>query len=115
MRVGIFFFKQKTAYERRISDWSSYVCSSDLTTGWGTLGTVTFVASSDFVKFGTVSGKITHNGAAGTSLIATPSVSGLVNGTVCAFSVYVYIPRLEERSVGKECFSQCRSGWSQYN
>src|SRR3546814_8074020 len=26
----VFFFKQKTAYERRISDWSSDVCSSDL-------------------------------------------------------------------------------------
>src|SRR3546814_8628984 len=36
MRVGFlfvvffFFFKQKTAYELRISDWSSDVCSSDL-------------------------------------------------------------------------------------
>src|SRR3546814_12142203 len=36
MRVNIwlcfffFFFKQKTAYEMRISDWSSDVCSSDL-------------------------------------------------------------------------------------
>src|SRR3546814_10921904 len=27
---GFFFFKQKTAYELRISDWSSDVCSSDL-------------------------------------------------------------------------------------
>src|SRR3546814_10635478 len=27
-----FFFKQKTAYEMRISDWSSDVCSSDLLT-----------------------------------------------------------------------------------
>src|SRR3546814_4724730 len=27
-----FFFKQKTAYEMRISDWSSDVCSSDLAT-----------------------------------------------------------------------------------
>src|SRR3546814_20248997 len=27
----MFFFKQKTAYEMRISDWSSDVCSSDLT------------------------------------------------------------------------------------
>src|SRR3546814_10804860 len=26
----LFFFKQKTAYELRISDWSSDVCSSDL-------------------------------------------------------------------------------------
>src|SRR3546814_2785124 len=30
MVLMIFFFKQKTAYEMRISDWSSDVCSSDL-------------------------------------------------------------------------------------
>src|SRR3546814_2109377 len=30
---GFFFFKQKTAYEMRISDWSSDVCSSDLGAG----------------------------------------------------------------------------------
>src|SRR3546814_6396113 len=29
----VFFFKQKTAYEMRISDWSSDVCSSDLQAG----------------------------------------------------------------------------------
>src|SRR3546814_7784799 len=28
-----FFFKQNTSYEVRISDWSSYVCSSDLLVG----------------------------------------------------------------------------------
>src|SRR3546814_3292450 len=28
--ILVFFFKQKTAYEMRISDWSSDVCSSDL-------------------------------------------------------------------------------------
>src|SRR3546814_2640323 len=34
MRVLLcFFFKHKTAYELRISDWSSDVCSSDLTGG----------------------------------------------------------------------------------
>src|SRR3546814_4289238 len=32
-----FFFKQKTAYEMRISDWSSDVCSSDLRTASGKL------------------------------------------------------------------------------
>src|SRR3546814_5059604 len=32
--VFFFFFKQKTAYEMRISDWSSDVCSSDLTITW---------------------------------------------------------------------------------
>src|SRR3546814_17094898 len=30
----LFFFKQKTAYEMRISDWSSDVCSSDLARIW---------------------------------------------------------------------------------
>src|SRR3546814_20921468 len=30
MSSFVFFFKQKTAYEMRISDWSSDVCSSDL-------------------------------------------------------------------------------------
>src|SRR3546814_5571062 len=30
MCFSFFFFKQKTAYEMRISDWSSDVCSSDL-------------------------------------------------------------------------------------
>src|SRR3546814_3030223 len=32
------FFKQKTAYEMRISDWSSDVCSSDLYEGFGKEG-----------------------------------------------------------------------------
>src|SRR3546814_3977515 len=31
--IVFFFFKQKTAYEMRISDWSSDVCSSDLRRG----------------------------------------------------------------------------------
>src|SRR3546814_1293106 len=31
--ICFFFFKQKTAYEMRISDWSSDVCSSDLPRG----------------------------------------------------------------------------------
>src|SRR3546814_7859895 len=31
--MWFFFFKQKTAYEMRISDWSSDVCSSDLPDG----------------------------------------------------------------------------------
>src|SRR3546814_10866349 len=35
MFYGFFFFKQKTAYEMRISDWSSDVCSSDFARGPG--------------------------------------------------------------------------------
>src|SRR3546814_9576432 len=48
-----FFFKQKTAYEMRISDWSSDVCSSDLLEGTGVtaniLGPGTFVKPAPIV------------------------------------------------------------------
>src|SRR3546814_3150885 len=36
--TSFFFFKQKTAYELRISDWSSDVCSSDLVVSTGVGG-----------------------------------------------------------------------------
>src|SRR3546814_11775281 len=35
MTLGFFFFKQKTAYEMRISDWSSDVCSAQLAQAGG--------------------------------------------------------------------------------
>src|SRR3546814_5996616 len=42
----MFFFKQKTAYEMRISDWSSDVCSSDLIARAETLT----IRNSDFIS-----------------------------------------------------------------
>src|SRR3546814_11839718 len=55
MGIFVFFFKQKTAYEMRISDWSSDVCSSDLGTirATGKLGDVmqeSIQAAFSFVK-----------------------------------------------------------------
>src|SRR3546814_4570142 len=54
---GFFFFKQKTAYEMRISDWSSDVCSSDLFNAFpaervtlGGYGLVNLTAAYDFSK-----------------------------------------------------------------
>src|SRR3546814_2888616 len=47
-----FFFKQKTAYEMRISDWSSDVCSSDLlgnTTVELSIGKAPLIAIDDFL------------------------------------------------------------------
>src|SRR3546814_9555304 len=44
----VFFFKQKTAYEMRISDWSSDVCSSDLprlVRGLGGIGKGSMIAA----------------------------------------------------------------------
>src|SRR3546814_7824655 len=40
----VFFFKQKTAYEMRISDWSSDVCSSDLLAHRGPFGGIAIAA-----------------------------------------------------------------------
>src|SRR3546814_3585674 len=40
-----FFFKQKTAYEMRISDWSSDVCSSDLALGMAIVYTLLGIAA----------------------------------------------------------------------
>src|SRR3546814_9612605 len=50
MSVGGYFFfvfKQKTAYEMRISDWSSDVCSSDLKCLWRFLGQIMADAAVD--------------------------------------------------------------------
>src|SRR3546814_8017712 len=44
-----FFFKQKTAYEMRISDWSSDVCSSDL-------GNFPFIGNGKAIALGEVEG-----------------------------------------------------------
>src|SRR3546814_5795422 len=43
--VLFFFFKQKTAYEMRISDWSSDVCSSDLTFPGGALNSGLYLSA----------------------------------------------------------------------
>src|SRR3546814_3717730 len=96
--ILFFFFKQKTAYEMRISDWSSDVCSSDLAP------IVTFV---------------TDEGG-GQALCLWVSLS-LCFFLFCNFffrfllSVLLAIPRSEERRVGKECVSTCRSRWSPYH
>src|SRR3546814_9129698 len=45
----VFFFKQKTAYEMRISDWSSDVCSSDLKVSYK-MATYRFDYGPDFKK-----------------------------------------------------------------
>src|SRR3546814_9199904 len=86
-----FFFKQKTAYEMRISDWSSDVCSSDLrplvlyfypkadTPG----------CTNEAKDFSALKGEFDKLG--------------------------VSVLRSEERRVGKECVSTCRSRWSPYH
>src|SRR3546814_11198972 len=86
-----FFFKQKTAYEMRISDWSSDVCSSDLR------------AHHDSpVPDGP--GHPHDHGHADDRQARSPRDQGGAEES-----------RSEERRVGKECVSTCRSRWSPYH
>src|SRR3546814_13589275 len=57
MGMSCFFFKQKTAYEMRISDWSSDACSSDLGVGIGAEGIIA-VGEGDIADDGTESGRL---------------------------------------------------------
>src|SRR3546814_12748776 len=95
-----FFFKQKTAYEMRISDWSSDVCSSDLIAG-------------------ATAGIAAAEGAGGIAKIRigqfAPAVTRLVIDLARPMTLADASARSEERRVGKECVSTCRSRWSPYN
>src|SRR3546814_4951050 len=101
--VCFFFFKQKTAYEMRISDWSSDVCSSDLWSEWAwtmlrmlpdmpLLGRLSHVSAEDYGK------RFKH-----------PLLRRFFGEGASAHI------RSEERRVGKECVSTCRSRWSPYH
>src|SRR3546814_20631890 len=85
-----FFFKQKTAYELRISDWSSDVCSSDL------------ARREPFSSAGLRR-----------SFFVIELMIATIRGT--SRPVTWALTRSEERRVGKECVSTCRSRWSPYH
>src|SRR3546814_9446356 len=92
-----FFFKQKTAYEMRISDWSSDVCSSDLLTIDG----VSVYPLRDLAPL------------YADYLVREVSTQDLV--TIAQRITDKYRARSEERRVGKGCVSTCRSRWSPYH
>src|SRR3546814_5893745 len=79
------FFEQKTAYEMRISDWSSDVCSSDL---WVRMP----------LPFA-----LNHINL----WLLRDQIDGRDGWTI--------VDRSEERRVGEECVSTCRSRWSPYH
>src|SRR3546814_2087508 len=93
--VVVFFFKQKTAYEMRISDWSSDVCSSDL-------------GGSRSKRFW--SARLSCRPRPSVSSALCPMRCDRVRSTVVHDET-----RSEERRVGKECVSTCRSRWSPYH
>src|SRR3546814_979609 len=97
--VFFFFFKQKTAYEMRISDWSSDVCSSDLSRSRGYRNGGRPLATRRYRR----------------RVRGAPTTRGRGRGGGRARCPCAYCNRSEERRVGKECVSTCRSRWSPYH
>src|SRR3546814_17103301 len=107
----LFFFKRKTAYEMRISDWSSDVCSSDL--GLRRAGRQWYDPDGSgrpaalrrrrlFAERQRRRGQLHHTRQGHADL---PHL----------ISAQPPKERTEERRVGKKCVSTCRSRWSPYN
>src|SRR3546814_829573 len=114
-----FFFKQKTAYEMRISDWSSDVCSSDLRNQiephrLHVGGERAFAPELAEAVAGAVEGRQIEEHA---FLVADRDVglADLVNHPLQRRIGVVRLGRSEERRVGKECVSTGRyRGWPLY-
>src|SRR3546814_2159403 len=94
-----FFFKQKTAYEMRISDWSSDVCSSDLSS---------YSSNPKFLSL------LSQKSMLHTQLRSFHAVASEGGFTAASRKLNIG-QRSEERRVGKECVSTCRSRWSPYH
>src|SRR3546814_6933758 len=147
-----FFFKQKTAYEMRISDWSSDVCSSDLwaencgislsmfasctdTTRWTLVAVTGIVAAAvafwmtreqakgDVIALAMILGGALGNIVDRVRFGYVVDFADLHFGDFPPFMIFnvadacltlgvLLLVRSEERRVGKECVSKCRSRWS---
>src|SRR3546814_4238974 len=117
--VFFFFFKQKTAYEMRISDWSSDVCSSDLKLALTSFHFASMILGNQkmialyfreeryFPE--ALRARLLEAERAVTSKLSKVIDSGIRRGD------FRSCDRSEERRVGKECVSTCRSRWSPYH
>src|SRR3546814_19991679 len=119
-----FFFKRMTSYDVRISDWSSDVCSSDLLTlpyvalplywvfGRGKFHGYVAARRSGDLKIHNIAAALRERIEGGPRAILPPEAVALR-----VFEQLAGLPftRSEERRVGKECVSPCRSRWSPYH
>src|SRR3546814_8194043 len=95
---SFFFFKQKTAYEVRISDWSADVCSSDLRN-----------LADDADQEDLAADKHQHKRQ------GVLEIGEAVNHRRQSEIQRTQTKRSDERRVGKACVSTCRSRWSPYH
>src|SRR3546814_10214979 len=97
----VFVVKEKTAYELRISDWSADGCSSDL----------------DAISSSVASGMLTEvegfeQREAWAKTYQADRDARFATNFTTALDKSRNAVRSEERRVGKECVSTCRSRWS---
>src|SRR3546814_9197995 len=112
------FFKQKTAYEMRISDWSSDVCSSDLT-----VLRLQYVAIAGDDERGLCVRDGEHSFQTPQNAVGPPVFRELHRRAQqitlmlveLGFKTLEQRERSEARRVGKECVSTCRTRWAPYN
>src|SRR3546814_500318 len=102
-----FFFKQKTAYEMRISDWSSDVCSSDLQD----LEDLVDAVGGGKVKIDNFDCAVFD----GNYITGDIDEAYLHKIEQARNDLSKVKTRSDERRVGKECVSTCRSRWSPYH
>src|SRR3546814_13428429 len=128
--IIFFFFKQKTAYEMRISDWSSGVCSSDLAVE--DIGDVALRRIGNRARLLGVIALVI--GGDGDEAVGQAEIVELIDGRQpgaerlrhafgdivdrdeeVAVGLQVAPERSEESRVGKEWVRPCRSRWLAYH
>src|SRR3546814_9572146 len=105
-----FFVKQKTAYEMSISDWSSDVCSSDLAPAEDAAADAEPKTEDEERRDAS---RLYHREYNRRRFAEDPEFRERKNRNNRDY--YRRRWRSEERRVGKECVSTCRSRWSTYN
>src|SRR3546814_21113923 len=108
--MRVVFFKQKTAYWMRISDWSSDVCSSGLADTDPDTDRHRDLAERETPRGKTdqAARKAEH----GDDLVALPFEDV---GALLQRGIEGGVGRSEERRVGESCVRTCRSRWSPYH
>src|SRR3546814_3870830 len=108
--MSFFFFKQKTAYEMRISDWSSDVCSSDLdgrTDEYHQIGLGAALAAR-LEQFA-------HHRNVGQQRNPLDRLAFIIVQQPAQRQYLAIVDRSEERRVGKACVSTSRYRWKPYH
>src|SRR3546814_5183694 len=111
--MSLFFFKQKTSYDMRISDWSSDVCSSDL---FPIIGARDYIDQRGFFINECPTCRKTsvfavYDTKRKLTLYFVPTMNVRSQMVMECMTCHGKWGRSEERRVGKECVSTCRSRW----